>query len=131
MNPDIWNDDGTPRLPEMPNELIDQHPFADLAMDHRETQEPGTYEVGIESNAVFMAKLARKAKARATPGVGDVVHWWDGQRCVAAIVVETAMFEGESDVLTTFPPDGGFMAQGVGQHDEDKAVSTWHWPESL
>ena len=122
MNRKLWNEDGTPRRPELPNELIDQHPFADFAdVEVVESQE----------NTPWANRLRQQMKANTPASVGDIVHFWDGDACVAAMVTETGIFEDEGDYLTLFQPrqQPGYSAAGI-LHREDKGRDSWHWPES-
>ena len=122
MSSNLWNADGSARKPQ-PGQGEEVRAFADLV-----AQEPAAGEESFMS----YARLQQEAKAATPAGVGDIVHYWDGDACVAAMVTEAGMFEGEGDYLAIFQPrqQPGCTAIAIA-HDEDKGRDTWHWPESL
>lgn len=118
---DIWNEDGTPKLPTPGSSSVQA--FADLA---------GNSEGKLEF--VSYAALQREAKAATPAGVGDIVHYWRGEttsECVAAIVTRAGTFAEEGDDLTVFEPGSSPDWATEVVHDERKRDRGWHWPESL
>jgi hypothetical protein len=117
LDPDLWDDDGTAKKP---------------------TQEymKNLEEAQVEAQATFSesylnyARIKREAKAARSPEVGDIVHFWAGGPCRAAIVMEAESF---SDVATlrVHIPNEPFQDWTV-DHNEDKASEgdefSWHWP---
>jgi hypothetical protein len=72
------------------------------------------------------ARAQRAEKAERDPIVGDVVHYWDGESCAAAIVTRDDL---ESQVLAVLPPEGEILYRHMGvAHSEDKSEGSWHWP---
>jgi hypothetical protein len=119
----IWNEDGTPKRPE-PDQGA-EHAFADFAIN------TGANDELYTSYASTRAKILKLTQA----GIGDMVHFWNGERCRAALVIEADEVDSDEDItperkwlLRVFVP--GFEGQDVATpHDEDKARTTWHWPE--
>jgi hypothetical protein len=137
-DPNIWNADGTPRRPRAvgrDGEYLEEDattsvlPFADFALGGIVVPEGRGREEIEEQNAIFMKKLRRQAMTNRGPAIGDIVHFWDGDACVAAIVTETGDMAEDGDYLTVFQPrqQAGWSVAVL--HDEDKPHGTWHWPE--
>lgn len=114
----LWNADGTPKLPDTVRRA-DGAPFLDLA----QAEEKQAY--------LNYAAMRSETLTNQPAGVGDVVHFWDGDACVAAMVTEAGLFDGEGDYLAIFQPRQvpGYTALAI-LHDEVKVLGTWHWPES-
>lgn len=117
MNPNLWNADGTPKFPGPRDRSDEVTAFEDFA--------------AARENYVNYAALRAQAKANTPAGVGDIVHYWDGERCLAAIITETGTFEGEEDQLHVFSPERNGSGVAGGVHNEGKTSDTWHWPENL
>lgn len=115
----LWNEDGTPRRPDPAQygdpEKYAQTPAADLAADE---------------SYLNYARIKREARAARSPEVGDIVHFWAGGPCRAAIVMETESFS-DAATLRVHIPNEPFQDWHVG-HNEDKASEgdefSWHWP---
>jgi hypothetical protein len=62
------------------------------------------------------------------PIVGDMVHFWDGSACRAAVVTQDDL---DTVCLTAYMPDGPdpLVRHADVEHDEAKCEDTWHWPE--
>lgn len=126
--PDIWNEDGTPKVPDPAKygdpEKYAQTPFADLGADGWAHANQSTY--------LNYARIKREARAQRSPEIGDIVHFWGGKEdpahdhCFAAIVMETETFT-DTATIRVHVPHGAFMDWRV-DHDEDKGHDTWHWP---
>jgi hypothetical protein len=112
----IWNEDGTPKRPE-PDQGA-EHAFADFAFNTGDNQEL------FLSYGNARAKILRLTSA----SIGDIVHYWTGVACRAAIV--TAVPEtSPAETLHVFQP-GEHDGEVAAVHDEDKNTGTWHWAES-
>lgn len=89
--------------------------------------------------APFLSYARRRAAelAERDPVVGDHVHYWDGERCVAAMVTELDWDASPTIIampvwLTIFPSRGQLPGATVDpvSYDGGKAAgNTWHWPE--
>lgn len=127
LDPDLWNDDGTPKRP---------------SKEYMERLDAAQRDVGIAAETgdpalavsyLSYARIKREAKAARSPEVGDIVHAWTGETCRAAIVMETDSF-GDGALLRVHVPKYRGPAEGMfvdleTPHDEDKEFSdTWHWP---
>lgn len=121
LDPDLWNDDGTAKAPTQER------------MDTLEELQSG------ESGAFFnYARIKRDAKAERPPEVGDIVHFWGGGQCRAAIVIKTETFNHNCELNVFFPRE--LVEQGeefvrkeseqfwYADHDEGRVAETWHWP---
>lgn len=119
LDPDLWNDDGTPK-----------RPTEDYMQRLKEAQDMEALMEGLaEKRAAEAAEAARQFKAMLAPTVGDIVHFWDDEaaRCRAAMVMETP--PGTGVELRVHVPHESFQ-DWCADHDEDRAPNTWHWPES-
>jgi len=117
MNP-LWNEDGTPKRPVWSDADHEKKVFAALASD--EAQDYTNY-----------ARLRAEAKANTPAGVGDIVHYWHGLQCLAAIVAKTGDFQEDVDMLYVFSPEPAESGVADALHSESRILDTWHWPESL
>lgn len=133
MNPDIWNEDGTPKLPGPRDRSDETMPFADLTADQIKRGSLAYRSDSEEERDAYVnyAKLRAEAMANQPATVGDVVHYWDSERCIAAIVTEAGVFDGDPDQLHLFFPGGPGSTTAAGAHNEGKVEDTWHWPESV
>jgi hypothetical protein len=61
--------------------------------------------------------------------VGDIVHFWNGENCRAAIVVATGDLAGDPETLHVFQP-GERDGEALAVHDETRTENTYHWPEA-
>lgn len=128
MNPDLWNEDGTPKRPD-PAEydtsaLYAQTPFANLVVPEYEGEDDArTY--------VNYARLRAQAKVNTPAGIGDIVHYWHDDECYAAIVTRDAVLDDSSDGLFVFSDLANMSGTVKARHNEFKGRDTWHWPESL
>lgn len=110
LDPDLWNDDGTPKKPS-----------AEYMQRLREAQ---SGDAGVFLN---FARIKREAKAQRPPEVGDIVHWWDGEQCRAAMVMEAESFDHGACLRVHIPhkPFEDWQCD----HDEGKdTADSWHWP---
>lgn len=120
LDPDLWNDDGTPKRPSQ-----------EYMKNLDEAQRAAA--ASFDSSYLNYARIKREAKAARSPEVGDIVHAWTGETCRAAIVMETDSFGDGALLRVHVPkyrdPGGGMFADLEAPHDEDKEFSdTWHWP---
>lgn len=112
LDPDLWNDDGTPKRPS--KEYLE-------SLDQAQT--------GSADAFMSFARMKRETKAERPPEVGDIVHYWDDGVCRAAIVMETETF-GHGAMLRVHIPGQNFQDWQC-DHSETKGVDdenqTWHW----
>lgn len=125
LDPDLWNDDGTPKRP-----TADYMKRLSEAQ-HLEAVDPETpFKRAAEVNEAFVnyARIKRDAKAQRSPEVGDIVHFWDDEhaRCRAAMVMETDPYSDGATLRVHIPHE--FFQDWECSHDEDKSGDTWHWP---
>lgn len=123
----LWNEDGTPKRPD-PTQYGDpekyaQHPAADLAAD-----EPGLLIDNEATGWSSMARWRQQAKVMRSPEVGDIVHFWHGEKatCFAAMVMETDSFTDDAEIRVHVPYKA--FQDWRSAHDEGKGDETWHWP---
>lgn len=126
LDPDLWNDDGTPKRPS--KEYMER---LDQAQQDQGGAFAGLPDVVVQTTDAYMniARIRREAKAQRSPEIGDIVHWWDekGAVCRAAMVMEIESF-GDGALLRVHIPHESFQDWQCA-HDEDKEFSgTWHWP---
>lgn len=125
LDPDLWNDDGTPKRPSK------------VYMDglneaqHLEALDPETRAKRDAELAEAMRLYRITAAKERAPEVGDIVHFWGGEKCRAALVMET---EGHSATLRVHIPNASFQDWTV-DHDEEEwkfdqgdPMFFWHWP---
>ena len=86
--------------------------------------EPSEQDAYDPAPFLSYARAQRSDKAERDAGVGDVVHFWDGAECVAAIVIKDGL---DSVRLRIFWPTDDARSDDV-LHDETKSTDTWHWP---
>lgn len=127
LDPDLWNDDGTPKRPSQ------QYMRRLEEMQDLEAVDPETPKKrAAEQREAYLnyARVKRETKAARPPEVGDIVHFWDStderNGCYAAIVIETSSFEHDAH-LHVFVP-GRAYEDWQSAHSEDKEELTWHWP---
>lgn len=115
LDPDLWNDDGTPKRPS-------QQYMKNLADAQR-----GAGDAFREAYINY-ARARREAREARSPEVGDIVHFWDDEktRCRAAMVMETDAFS-DAATLRVHIPNEAFQDWHV-DHSEGKERDTWHWP---
>lgn len=77
----------------------------------------------------FMSHARKRAQemAERDPAVGDIVHFWDGSACRAAIVTLDELFL--TSLAFLMPGETSWRPVHEAEHDEDKGEYTWHWPE--
>lgn len=123
LDPDLWNDDGTPK-----------RPTADYMKRLSEAQagDPliGAVDVTVplENGFLNYARIKRDAKAQRAPEVGDIAHFFDvrSATCRAAIVMETSSFEHDAWLRVHIPNEP--FEDWQAEHDEAKGPNSWHWP---
>lgn len=124
LDPDLWNDDGTPKRPSKQYmdslEVMQTLEAVDPTLPARRAE---------EQHQAFLSYVAAKRELREhqAPAVGDVVHFWDDEkaRCRAAMVME---IEGHVATLRVHIPHEAFQ-DWEADHDEDRRANTWHWAE--
>lgn len=110
LDPDLWNDDGTPKRPTQ--EYMQR-------LDDAQQAQGGAF--------LNYARIKREAKAQRSPEVGDIVHWYDERGvCRAAIVMETESFTDNAELRVHIPKEP--YVDAYADHDENKSDNTWHWP---
>jgi hypothetical protein len=99
------------------------------------------FELIEEGRDAFISHARKRAQEMVgrDPILGDVVHYWDGERCLVAMVTELNWGDSPTIVaipvwLTIFPSRGRLpeaTADAV-QHDSydhpRRGRNTWHWP---
>ena len=60
--------------------------------------------------------------------VGRIVHYVEGDRCLAAIVAHVHNQDGVVN-LGLFAQNGSWIGRASVYHDEQKISGSWHWPE--
>lgn len=125
LDPDLWNDDGTPKRPTK-KYMESLKEAQDLEAADPETPR----KVAAEKAEAFIsyARAKREALENTPATLGDVVHFWDGDRCRAAVVIETETFT-DACTLQVFIPHEAAQCWVV-DHNEDKVPESWHWAES-
>lgn len=139
LDPDLWNDDGTPKRPSkayMDGLAVIQANYEGMARLVDETKPVERSDKPVVSTGesyLNYARIKREARSQRSPEVGDIVHFWGGKadepeldHCFAAIVMEVASFNHEATIRVHVPHEA-FMDWHV-DHDEDKGHDTWHWP---
>lgn len=120
LDPDLWNDDGTPKRPTKA--------YMDSLneMQMQEALDPET-RAKRDAEAAEAMRLYRTTAARErAPEVGDIVHFRDHDgHCFAALVMEA---EGHLATLRVHIPHESFQ-DWTSDHDEGLGLpDTWHWP---
>jgi hypothetical protein len=112
LDPDLWNDDGTPKRPSK------------AYMESLATAQAG--DAGVFLN---YARVKRETKAARAPEVGDIVHFWgnDEGKCFAAIVLETTAFSHDAELRVHIPHKP--FEDWFCVHDEGRGEANgFHWP---
>jgi len=135
LDPDLWNDDGTPKKPSQEymkrleeNPVFQQFTEGLAKIAESTTEVIATGEV-VQGDVGFFsyARIRREAKAARSPETGDIVHFWDGEQCRAAIVMETSSFSDDATMRVHIPHKP--FEDWTSEHDEDKDLAgTYHWP---
>lgn len=125
LDPDLWNDDGTPKRPSQ-QYMRRLEEMQDLEALDPETPKKRAEE--LREAYINYARVKREAREARSPEVGDIVHYWDGllATCRAAIVMETDSFS-DAATLRVHIPNEAFQDWHV-DHSEGKDRDTWHWP---
>lgn len=123
LDPDLWNDDGTPKVPSQ------QYMRRLEEVQDLEAIDPETAEKRAAEQAEAMRLYRAQSQMQTAPVIGDVVHFWDDEnaRCRAAIVMEIEV--GHVATLRVHVPHEAFQ-DWTCDHDEDKGQNTWHWAET-
>lgn len=126
LDPDLWNDDGSPRKPSQ-SYMRRLEEAQDLQAVDPETPKK-IAEQQAEAYRSYV-RIQAEAKAMRPASVGDIVHLWDNEiaKCRAALVLETAAFDHSCELQVFVPHEEAQFWNAA--HDEDKAPDTWHWPE--
>lgn len=125
LDPDLWNDDGTPKRP---SKVYMENLARAQMLEAVDPETPAKREAEKAEAYLNYARIKRAAKAQRSPEVGDIVHWWNDtlNACNAAMVMEVESF-GDGALLRVHIPHAAFE-DWQGDHDEDKGINTWHWP---
>lgn len=125
LDPDLWNDDGTPKRPS--KEYMQRLREAQDA-EAVDPATPGKRVRELDDAFLNYARVKQQAREQRSPEVGDIVHYWDDEnaRCRAATVMETEPFS-DTATLRVHIPHEAFQDWHV-DHDEEKVRDTWHWP---
>lgn len=124
LDPDLWNDDGTPKRPTQ-QYMRRLEEAQDLEAIDPET--PVKRQAELDDAYLNYARIRRQAREARAPEVGDIVHWYDERGvCRAAIVLETESFNDNAELRVHIPKEP--YADAYAEHDEGKSDSTWHWP---
>lgn len=126
LDPDLWNDDGTPKRPSQ-EYMRRLEEAQDLEAVDPET--PLRRLAEKRDAYISYVRAQREFKNKTPASLGDIVHFWYGTGCAAAIVVETEALT-HAVTLHVFIPHEASQHWHC-DHDELKAdKDTWHWPES-
>lgn len=131
LDPDLWNDDGTPKRPSQQYMRRLEEAQNLEALD---PETPKKREQELNDSYISYVRAQREFKENTPASVGDIVHFWGGKEdpahdhCFAAIVMEVETFS-HAATLRVHVPHAAFMDWHC-DHDEDKGHDTWHWPES-
>lgn len=127
LDPDLWNDDGTPKRPSQ-QYMRRLEEAQDLEAVDPETPK----KRAAEQREAYLnyARVKRETKAQRPPEIGDIVHFWSEGTCYAAIVMETEAFSHGAN-LRVHVPNQPFQDWQV-DHNEVKEGDgndfSWHWP---
>lgn len=121
MDPDLWNDDGTPKKPSK------------QYMKNLEEAQLGASKEFDQSYLDYI-RAKEELKAGTAPVVGDVVHAWDGKAglCRAAIVMEVDRRTHHAEIRVHVPrqPFEDWYAIHVeGDARLEHEEGSWHWAE--
>lgn len=128
LDPDLWNDDGTAKKPSQEYmERLGEHPVFEEYVTRMAEIVESTSEVHVTDKSVVVdageAFIAFQAGNK-TAAIGDVVHFWDGETCRAAIAMEV---EGHTATLRVHIPHQPFE-DWEADHDETREnAGTWHF----
>lgn len=124
LDPDLWNDDGTPKRPSQ-QYMKRLEEAQDLEAVDPAT--PAKREAELKDAYLNYARIKREARSARSPEIGDIVHFWNDATCYAAIVMEAESF-GDGVCLRAHVPHKPFE-DWQAPHDEDKEFEqTYHWP---
>ena len=125
LDPDLWNDDGTPKRPT--KAYMDN---LKAAQDLEAVDSTIPAKRIAEQDDAFLnyARVKRETKAARPPEVGDIVHLWDHEQavCRAAVVTQTEALNHDSELHVFVPRKPAEFWFAV--HDESKGDESWHWP---
>lgn len=126
LDPDLWNDDGTPKRPSKQYMQRLQEAQDAEAVD---PDTPDKRAAEVAEAYISYARLRRLAKQERFATVGDIVHLWDHEQgcCRAALVVDTESLSDNCELHVFVPKKPAEFWYAA--HDEDKGAETWHWPE--
>lgn len=122
LDPDLWNDDGTPKRPSQEYMQRLNEAQRDVGVV------AATGDPELSTNYLNYARIKREARENRAPEIGDIVHFWDDEmaRCRAAIVMEVEPFNDVATLRVHVPHEAS--QDWTVDHGEDKAPTTWHWP---
>lgn len=131
LDPDLWNDDGTPKRPTKAYmdglAAIQAHGEGLMRVVDTTTPVDAAEKQIVDSSFMNFARIKRETKAARSPEVGDIVHWYDERGvCRAAIVMETESFTDNAELRVHIPKEP--YVDAYADHDENKSDNTWHWP---
>lgn len=121
LDPDLWNDDGTPKRPS------EQYMRRLEEVQDLEAIDPATEAKRQAEQAEAYRLYRTQTQAGTPPQIGDIVHFTVvGGVCRAAMVMEV---EDHVATLRVHIPHEPFE-DWEADHDEDASVGTWHWAET-
>jgi hypothetical protein len=125
LDPDLWNDDGTPKRPSRAYMQRLHEAQMDEALD---PATPAKRQAELDDAFLNYARIKKMAREERSPEIGDIVHFFEGDHaaCRAAIVMEVEAFSDGAN-LRVHIPRGPFQ-DWQADHDEAKGDDTWHWP---
>jgi hypothetical protein len=113
---ELWNEDGSPKRPVPPDT---DDAFRSIIQSESKASEREAY--------MSYARAKQEFK-RGTPAtIGDVVHFWDGERCRAGMVAEIEMYSHACTIHVFIPNEA--CQWWHADHSEEKETNTWHWAE--
>lgn len=114
---ELWNEDGTPKRPVPPDT---DDAFRQIVQSEGQRHEQEAFLTYVQAKQQF------KKNTPAT--IGDVVHFWDGEQCRAAMVAETEAYSHAVTIHVFIPREA--CQWWHADHSEEKDVlNTWHWAE--
>lgn len=140
LDPDLWNDDGTPKRPSKEymqrlgeNPVLQQFTegLVEVAESMTEVVASDKPVISVGETYLNYARIKREAKEQRGPEVGDIVHYWDEEKalCRAAMVMETDSFNHNAELRVHIPREAYADAYAVhDEHVEGAGEGTWHWP---
>lgn len=121
LDPDLWNDDGTPKRPSQ------QYMRSLEEAQDLEALNPEIEALRAEERRQAMARYRTQLLMDTKPTIGDVVHFRQADGvCRAAIVME---IENHVATLRVHIPHEPFQ-DWEADHSESLSGGTWHWPET-